>query len=133
MVNGNLNLPPLFLSQHLSAGSERLRFAMQFALPPRKSSHAPPYVPRSSRFSLQRRRQLKTIAIVSFAFVSILFLLSRIFSSSGHATAAIPSGTANVVLVTVLDREALSDSYIQKIKTNRENYAARHGKYLLPS
>ncbi|KAL1969517.1 hypothetical protein VTN77DRAFT_8955 [Rasamsonia byssochlamydoides] len=101
---------------------------MQFALPPRKSSHAPPYAPRSSRFSFQRRRQLKTVALVGFVFVSFLFLLSRIFSSSsGPAAAAIPSGTPNVVLVTVLDREALSDSYIQKIKRNREDYAARHG------
>jgi mannan polymerase II complex MNN11 subunit len=33
-----------------------------------------------------------------------------------------------VVIVTLLDRQSLSESYINKIVTNREDYAKRHGK-----
>ncbi|KAJ9222184.1 CAZyme family GT34 [Paecilomyces variotii] len=99
---------------------------MQFALPPRKSPHAHPY-PRSSRLSFQRRRQLKAAAVLGFALLSILFLASHFFSSSDTESAAILSSAPEVVLVTVFDRDVLSKSYIEKVKKNREYYAARHG------
>lgn len=101
---------------------------MQFALPPRKSPHAHPY-PRSSRLSFQRRRQLKAAAVLGFALLSILFLASHFFSSSDTESAAILSSAPEVVLVTVFDRDVLSKSYIEKVKKNREYYAARHGKH----
>lgn len=102
---------------------------MHYALPPRKSSTAPPFPPRSSLSSLQRRRQLKTVGIVLFVIFSALFLLSRYFHTpaSGVIKAAIPAGTPSVVLVTLFDNEVLSQSYAQNIKTNREDYASRHG------
>ncbi|KAL2215903.1 alpha-1,6-mannosyltransferase subunit [Thermoascus aurantiacus ATCC 26904] len=99
---------------------------MQFALPPRKSSYSFPYA-RSSRPSPQRRKQLKTVAVFGFAIVTFFFLLCRIFSSSSPDAVSIPAGTPNVVIVTVLDHDALSESYISKIKKNREDYAARYG------
>lgn len=98
---------------------------MQFALPPRKNPQTLPYA-RSSRISSYRRNQLKTVALLVFAVLSVLFLLSRIFGSD-TATSAVPAGTPSVVIVTVLDRAGLSESYVQKIVTNREDYAKRHG------
>ena len=100
---------------------------MQFALPPRKSSHSPPFVRSSS--SVLRHRQVKSIAILGCIIVSILFLLSHVFSS-GSSADRLTTGDPNVVIVTVLDEETLSDKYIQQIKENREDYARIHGKQL---
>lgn len=99
---------------------------MQFALPPRKNPQTLPYA-HSPRVSPRRRNQLKTAALLAFAVLSIFFLLSHIFGSD-EVTAVIPAGTPSVVIVTVLDRAALSESYIEKVVTNREDYAKRHGR-----
>ncbi|THC94404.1 hypothetical protein EYZ11_006133 [Aspergillus tanneri] len=98
---------------------------MQFALPPRRDNHILPYA-RSPRFSLQRRKQLKAVAILIFALLVVFFLLSQLFYAS-TGTSAVPIKTSNIVIVTVLDRAVLSDEYIQKIIRNREDYAKRHG------
>ncbi|KAE8392064.1 galactosyl transferase GMA12/MNN10 family-domain-containing protein [Aspergillus alliaceus] len=98
---------------------------MQFALPPRKNLNAPLYG-HSSRLSLQRRKQLKAVAILGFALLVIYFLLSQLFHSS-TGTPAAPAGTSSLVIVSVLDRVRWSSDYIQKITKNREDYAMRHG------
>ncbi|KAL4919988.1 galactosyl transferase GMA12/MNN10 family-domain-containing protein [Aspergillus aurantiobrunneus] len=98
---------------------------MQFAVPLRKGPIAPPYA-RSSLLTFQRRKQLKAIAILSFALVAIFLLLPQLFYTR-KGTAEAPIGTAGVVIVTVLDRTLYSDSYLQKIIKNREDYAERHG------
>lgn len=102
---------------------------MHHALPPRKSSKAPPFAPRTSNLSLQRRRQLKALGLIVFGLIFVLFVLSRFFSFSvsEQIAAVIPSGTASVVLVTLFDKQVLSDRYTQWIQTNREDYASRHG------
>lgn len=46
------------------------------------------------------------------------------------ALSAVPAGTSGVVIVTVLDRAMLSDTYIQRIKKNREDYVKRHGRLM---
>lgn len=99
---------------------------MQFALPPRRSPHSLPGA-HSSRLPLYRRKQLKTIAIFAFAILALLYLLSYFFNSPSTLITA-PAGTAGVVIVTLLDRQSLSESYINKIVANREDYAKRHGK-----
>ncbi|WEW60825.1 putative alpha-1,6-mannosyltransferase mnn11 [Emydomyces testavorans] len=99
---------------------------MQFALPPRKTSHPPLYT-RPSQSSALRRRQLKTVGIFGLVVISVLFLLSRIFSSSGSSSSTIVASGPKVVLVTVLDEQNSSDKYIQRIKQNREDYVKRHG------
>ncbi|KAF5864648.1 hypothetical protein ETB97_006925 [Aspergillus alliaceus] len=98
---------------------------MQFALPPRKNLNAPLYG-HSSRLSLQRRKQLKAVAILGFTLLVIYFLLSQLFHSS-TGTPAAPAGTSSLVIVSVLDRVRWSSDYIQKITKNREDYAMRHG------
>ncbi|KAJ5585546.1 uncharacterized protein N7459_005346 [Penicillium hispanicum] len=98
---------------------------MQFALPPRRSPHPLPGA-RSSRLSLYRRKQLKSIALIAIATLFILYLLSHLYSSSSTSIVA-PAGTAGVVIVTLLDRERMSESYVKKIVANREDYAKRHG------
>ncbi|KAF3386424.1 putative alpha-1,2-galactosyltransferase [Penicillium rolfsii] len=98
---------------------------MQFALPPRRSPHTLPGA-HSSRLPLHRRKQLKTIAIFAFAILALLYLLSHLFASSSTSLSA-PAGTAGVVIVTLLDHQRFSESYINKIITNREDYAKRHG------
>ena len=37
------------------------------------------------------------------------------------------AGTSGVVIVTLLDRQQCSESYLKKIIANREDYAKRHG------
>ena len=99
---------------------------MQFALPPRKSSHPPPYA-RSPRSSLYRRKRLKTGAAIACGAVAFLYILLRLLSSSSSSTIEIiPAGTPEVVIVTLLD-PALGKEYIAKIKENRDDYASRHG------
>lgn len=103
---------------------------MQFALPPRKPSHHVPYT-RLSHSSIARRRKLKAGAILAFIAFSFLFLFSRLFSPSSLPVSSgevVPAGVTNIVIVTVLDEDSLSDKYIQRIKQNREDYAKRHGK-----
>ncbi|KAK9583198.1 putative alpha-1,6-mannosyltransferase mnn11 [Aspergillus fumigatus] len=98
---------------------------MQFALPPRRSPHTSSHT-RSSRLSLQRKKQLKTAAILGFAILTLFFLLSH-FSHSSTAPTSAPSGASSIVIVTVLDRARFSDNYVQKIIKNREHYASLHG------
>lgn len=101
---------------------------MQFALPPRKNAPTPLPYARSPGFSHQQRRnQLKAVALLAFGVLSIVFLLSHVFAFD-TTTTAIPAGTSSVVIVTLLDRAAWSESYVQKIVHNREDYAKRHGK-----
>ncbi|CAI7566791.1 hypothetical protein N7533_008145 [Penicillium manginii] len=99
---------------------------MQFALPPRRSPHPLPSA-RSTRLSYHRRKQLKTIAVAAIAIATILYLLSYFTSSTSTSAVAATASTSGVVIVTVLDRKALSESFIKKIVTNREDYAKRHG------
>jgi mannan polymerase II complex MNN11 subunit len=100
---------------------------MQFALPPRRSPHLP--VARSSRLPLYRKKQLKTVALFAFAVLSILYLLSHFYSSSTSLVA--PAATTGVVIVTLLDHERFSESYLSKVVANREDYAKRHGKLIV--
>lgn len=101
---------------------------MQFALPPRKSPHVLPGH-HSTRLPLYRRKQLKTIAVTALSILVLLYLLSHVFSSSSHSLSA-SAGTAGVVIVTLLDQQSFSESYIKKIIANREDYAKRHGENL---
>lgn len=122
---------------------------MPFAYPPRKSSNPPPFRARSSRITLHRRRQLKTIA---FAGVGIVFLLWLLFgrggshgsgkqngsgggsgssSSSAHRSRTI-SGQPPVVLVTVFDND-LNAEYLETLRQNRIEYAEAHGMLYLGS
>lgn len=94
-------------------------------MPPRRSPHVLPGA-RSSRLPLYRRKQLKTVAIFAVAFLALLYLLSHLYSSTSTYISA-PAGTAGVVIVTLLDRERMSESYVNKIIANREDYAKRHG------
>jgi hypothetical protein len=110
------------------------KVAMQFALPPRKSSHQPSYV-RSPRIPLLWRRQLRTVGLIAFAILIIFYILPPLFSSSvSHRSASsrkisVPVKTPKFVLVTLLDRENLSHDYLEKIQRNREVYASKHGMY----
>ncbi|KAJ5823164.1 hypothetical protein N7447_005504 [Penicillium robsamsonii] len=98
---------------------------MQFALPPRRSPHTLP-LSRSSRMSSYRRKQLKSAAVLAFAILSLIYLLHYLYSSASSSVAA-PVGTSSVVIVTLLDRQQFSESYLKKIVANREDYAKRHG------
>lgn len=104
---------------------------MQFALPPRKTSR-PPIYSRSSPTVL-RRRQLKSFAIIGCIVVSALFLIFHLFSSGSSSVDTPVANGPPVVIVTVLDTDFFSNTYIQRIKQNREDYAKRHGMSLSPA
>ncbi|KAI9681372.1 MAG: hypothetical protein M1817_002655 [Caeruleum heppii] len=95
---------------------------MHFALPPRKTSHPPPYALRSSRPFLRRGRVQLFGLIVCLALTG-LFFLSHIYTAS---TGIRPPGTPEVVIVTPIDLNHTA-GHIQKIKSNRLRYAELHG------
>ncbi|KAI9820684.1 MAG: hypothetical protein M1827_005053 [Pycnora praestabilis] len=96
---------------------------MHFALPPRKTSHPPPYAARSSRNPILRRARLQLGLFISCGIFLVYVLLARVFASSGR----VPSGTPEVVIITTLDESAYSKEYIDQVKDNRRGYAAQHG------
>ncbi len=103
--------------------SENITAKMHFALPPRKSSHPPPYE-RASKSSPVRRKQLQLGAIIACVALVLIYLASSLLSSSPDR---VPAGTPESVVVTVLDPETMSKEYIARIKANRIDYADRHG------
>jgi mannan polymerase II complex MNN11 subunit len=75
---------------------------------------------------IYRRKQLKSVAILAFAILSLLYIIHHLYATSASVVAS--ASTSGVVIVTLLDRQQFSESYINKIVTNREDYAKRHGK-----
>ncbi|KAI9848254.1 MAG: hypothetical protein M1838_000610 [Thelocarpon superellum] len=96
---------------------------MHFALPPRKTSHPPPYAPRQSRPSVRIRR-LQLLGLLSLATLAVIYLLSRLFLFPSDRP---PPGTPEVVIVTTLDSDLHPPEYLEKIKENRRAYAKLHG------
>lgn len=96
---------------------------MHFALPPRKSSHPPPYE-RAFKSSPIRRKQLQLGAIIACAALLLIWLGSRLLSSSPDRP---PTGTPDAVVVTMLDPDSMSQEYMNRIKENRIDYADRYG------
>ena len=101
---------------------------MQFAYLARKTSNPPPYT-RLSRTSSDQRRQLQLVAATGCGLLFLIFLVTRIFSTSAERA---PPGTPETIIVTVLDRDSMSKDYISKIEENRQAYAARHGQCAAP-
>ena len=96
---------------------------MHFALPPRKTSHPPPYA-RASRSSPIRRKQLQAVGVIACAALMLIYFAIRLFSSSAER---VPAGTPEVVVVTLLDDATMSDEYRERIMENRRYYASKHG------
>lgn len=99
---------------------------MHFALPPRKTSHPPPYT-RTHRSTPVRRKQLQFGAIIACAALALIYLATRLFAESPERT---PPGTPETVVVTLMDPDGMSKEYISRITENRKHYAAKHGLYL---
>jgi hypothetical protein len=90
-------------------------------MPPKGSQTA--YVPaRRSYLGGLRRSQLKSFALLASAALLIIFIFSRILSSSG------PKLDGTTVLVMVTDGTSHPSEHMDKIVRNREDYARRHGK-----
>jgi mannan polymerase II complex MNN11 subunit len=105
---------------------------MHFALPPRKTSHPPPYArAAAARNSSDRRRKLYQLGSYVVLGLLTIYLIFHYTFSSRHTgddeIERLPAGTPPVVIVTVFDEEDMSPSYIEKVKGNREDYASRHG------
>ena len=101
---------------------------MHFALPPRKTSQPPLYARASRKPPRFRQQQSKLLGYVVCGLLTI-YLLFPYFSLSEILVDSLPPGTPRVVIVTVFEEQHMSETYIQKIKANREDYAARHGDY----
>ncbi len=106
---------------------------MHFALPPRKTSHPPPYV-RNSNLTAAAQRRRKLIQLLAYAVLSLLTLylvyefVSAFRVGNGReddATAI--EGPQDVVIVTVFDNATMSEDYMRIVRANRVDYAARHG------
>lgn len=108
---------------------------MHFALPPRKTSHPPPYARKTSSNALAQRRRklLQVVGCTVLAIITFFITLSHLLSSGTRQTDDGPSaieGRQDVVLVTVLDNATMSEEYVRMIKANRDHYAALHGTQL---
>jgi len=101
---------------------------MHFAYPPRKSSNPPPYL-RAAKlpgFTGLRRSRLKVIGAIGFAFLVLIYILTRPGHHRMYKSYA-PTGNPPVVLVTVLDEMKYDKPYLDLIKENRIQYAEKHG------
>lgn len=58
--------------------------------------------------------------------LTFLILLLR-WSGSGDSGEWVPPGTPHVVIVTALDKESASPSYLRMVEENRKGYASKHG------
>ena len=113
---------------------------MHFAMPPRKTSRPPPYAARNNQttsfippaFKNLLRNKPRVIVGAVLGFFTLLWLLGIGGSSSSTPLVNIPKvaigSGAPVVLITVLDPQA-DPAWVQKIKTNREEYAKKHGTH----
>jgi len=59
--------------------------------------------------------------------LGLIYLSTHLFASPGERT---PSGTPEIVVVTVLDEATMSEEYRARIKENRKYYANKQGRYL---
>lgn len=104
---------------------------MHFAFPPGKSSTHPLPFRRPVRSNYQRRRQLQLGAILLFALLITLYFGRRLLAPQTASSRAqhIPAGTPEIVIVTVLDKEYMSERYRDRVVENRNYYAKKHGKW----
>jgi len=117
---------------------------MHFAMPPRKTSRPPPYAARNQTSiippalkNLLRREKMRVVALGILGFMAILWLFGIIgggatsqgpqWSAAKIAKVAVGSGPP-VVIVTVLNPEA-DPTWTQRIKSNRIEYAKKHGTW----
>jgi mannan polymerase II complex MNN11 subunit len=98
---------------------------MHFAYPPRKSSNPPPYL-RAAKLPGLRRSRLKVIAAAGFAFIVLIYLLTRPTRHAPYKSYA-PTGNPPVVIVSVFDEMKYDKPYLDMIKDNRIQYAEKHG------
>ena len=102
---------------------------MHFALPPRKTSHPPPYARAAAKSSASnlRRRQIRTLGYVVLGALTLYLILTFFFSLSTTQDSDQIEDDVDIVIVTVFDHETMSNDYIKMIRANRDDYAARHG------
>lgn len=115
---------------------------MHFAMPPRKTSRPPPYAARNQASmvppalkNLLRREKMRVLALGILGLMAILWMFGIIgrggasqepqWSAAKIEKVAVGSGPP-VVIVTVIHPEA-DPTWTQKIKSNRNEYANRHG------
>lgn len=101
---------------------------MHFAFPPRKTSRPPPYVAAAnarSQGSFLTRRMARQLAVYALVALTFLYIVKNWFFS-GPAAEYIPPGTPPVVIVTTFDDD-LAESFMEKIRLNRNTYAEKHG------
>lgn len=98
---------------------------MHFAYPPRKSSNPPPYL-RAAKLPGLRRSRLKVIAAAGFAFLVLIYLLTRP-TRHGPYKSYVPTGNPPVVIVSAFDEMKYDKPYVDMMKENRRQYAEKHG------
>lgn len=100
---------------------------MQFALPPRKTSQPPPFARAAALHNAsRRRRQYQLLGYTVLGLLS-LWLIYGWAASSSSVDAIEIEANPSVVLVTVFNEYTMSAAFIDQVRKNREDYAARHG------
>ncbi|KAK2697538.1 hypothetical protein QWA68_004263 [Fusarium oxysporum] len=100
---------------------------MHFAYAPRKNSNPPPFKQRSSQIPpILRRIRKRTALLLLLGAIGFIFFLFGLKGETPYRE-HVPSGNPPVVVVTVLDNTQYSDTYLESIRHNREQYASRHG------
>ena len=68
---------------------------------------------------------MQVLGIIACAVLTLIYFATRLFSRAGEK---IPTGTPEVIIVTLLDDATMSDEYRDRIMENRRYYANKHGK-----
>ena len=104
---------------------------MHFALPPRKTSHPPPYARAAQKSAAtQRRRRIQLLGYVVLSALTIYLIVRYVLSTrSTHSQDGAIEEDPAITIVTMFDEVKMSKAYIDLIKANRDDYAARHGRY----
>ena len=107
---------------------------MHFALPPRKTSHPPPYVRNSNLTAAaqRRRKQIQLLAYFVLGLLTLYLAVKFIFSFNPvdqHDNGAGQiEGPQDIVIVTVFDNATMSEDYMRIVRANRDDFAARHSR-----
>ncbi|KUI73755.1 putative alpha-1,2-galactosyltransferase C8D2.17 [Cytospora mali] len=120
---------------------------MHLPYPKRKSSNAPPFLPRGTGtgsssysfgrgFSIPRRYRQQGLAVAALVLIGLIWLLTRGGGGSYSSRAGggrsgmanhFPAGKPPTVIVTVVDEGRFGTKYTELVKENRKLYADRHG------
>ncbi|KAH8174880.1 galactosyl transferase GMA12/MNN10 family protein [Sarocladium implicatum] len=98
---------------------------MDLASAEMKKSNPTPF--RAKRSQFIRYDRTRVLILILAALFLVLYVMQGSSSRKNSYYEPAPAGTPSVVIVTVTDPETHASAYLDRIRENREQYAALHG------